>query len=56
MKYYLVTKTIVNRRGKVLSIESWVICFKTIAEMNYYMNGKWSMAEDNESFVAVQLI
>lgn len=53
MKHYLVTKTVINQRGRVLSSETWSVCFETIAEMNYYMTGKWSMAEDNEIFVAV---
>lgn len=56
MKIYEVTKIVTNRRGRVISKETWTVAFNTIAEMNYYMNGKWSMAEDNESFTAVEIL
>jgi hypothetical protein len=55
MKVYEVTKIVINRRGRLISKETWCIAFNTIAEMNHYMNGKWAMAEDNESYTAVEL-
>ena len=55
MKIYEITKTTTNRRGRVISIEKWCIGFNTVAEMNHYMNGKWAMAENNESYVAIEL-
>ena len=50
MKFYEVTKIVINRRGRLMSKETWCIAFNTLAEMNHYMNGKWSMAKYNESY------
>lgn len=55
MKVYEVTKIVINRRGRLISKETWCVSFNTIAEMNRYMNGKWAMGEDNESYTAVEL-
>lgn len=55
MKVYEVTKIVINRRGRVISKDTWYTAFDTIAEMNRYMNGKWAMAEDNEIYTAVEL-
>lgn len=56
MKIYEVTKIVINRRGRIIAKESWTVAFNSVAEMNYYMNGKWTMAEDNESFTAIEIL
>lgn len=55
MKFYEVTKIVTNRIGRIVYKETWIVAFDTLAQMNHYMHGKWSMAENNESFTAIEL-
>lgn len=55
MKYYEVTRTIINNRGRLIIKEKWPIAFKNEKEMNKYMNGKWEMCEKNESITAIEI-
>lgn len=55
MKVYEITKIVANRTHKVILKETWHVAFETVTEMNHYMNGKWAMAENNETYVAVEM-
>ena len=55
MKVYEVTRTIVNKRGRVVLTEKFPVAFENEKEMTKYMNAKWEMAESNESFVAIKI-
>lgn len=55
MKVYEVTHTICNKQGRLISTEVYPIAFNTESEMNEYMRSKWAMAENNESYVAVEI-
>lgn len=55
MKVYEVTHTICNKQGRLISTEVYPIAFNTESEMSEYMKSKWAMAENNESYVAVEI-
>lgn len=55
MKHYVVTRIVINKRGRVISMEKYPVAFETEKEMTRYMNGKWETAENNESFVAIRI-
>lgn len=55
MKVYQIIHNVWNRQGRLIINEIFHVAFNTESEMNYYMQGKWSMCENNESYVAYEL-
>lgn len=55
MKVYEVTRIILNKRGRVVLKEKFPVAFENEKEMGKYMKSKWEMAENNESFTAVEI-
>jgi hypothetical protein len=55
MKVYQIIHNVWNRQGRLIINETFHVAFNTESEMNYYMQGKWSMCENNESYIAYEL-
>lgn len=55
MKVYEVVHKVWNKQGRLITDETFHVAFNTESEMNNYMKGKWSMCENNESYVAWEM-
>lgn len=55
MKVYQVIHKVWNKQGRLLINECFPVAFNNVSEMNNYMNNKWAMCENNESYVAYEL-
>ena len=55
MKIYELTHITFNKRGRIITKVVFPVAFNTELEMNEYMKIKWAMADDNESYIAVEI-